>query len=298
MRGMFAWDDARVLLAIQRSASLSAAARMLGVNQSTVSRRLRALEESLGVRVFVQSDDGFAVSPAGERMLAHATRMEEEALALERAAHGADERLSGTVRVTTADALSARVVAPLLAELHARLPGLDVELMADTRTFSLTKREADLAIRTMRPQEARVVMRRLSGFASTVYASEAYVARHGRPRLADLARHPIVGVADPAWQEARWLARVAPDARVVLKTNSTLAQLAATRAGMGVGILPCYVGDAEPDLVCVVPPEQGVQRELVLVFHRDLRQSPRIRACADFLVEALTAKAAMFEGRA
>ena len=296
MHGMFGWDDARFLLAVHRHASLSAAARALGVNQSTVGRRLRALEAALGVRVFLETGEGFVASPLGERLLAHAARMEDEALALERAARGADARLTGTVRITSADLLSARVVTPLLVELHERYPGLDLELIADTRTYSLTKREADIGIRTMRPREARVVMRRVSGFVSSVYASKAYVERHGRPREEDLVKHPFVGVEDPAWGEAQWVARVAPGARLVFKTNSTLAQLAATRAGTGLGILPCYVGDPEPDLVRLVPPERGVQRELLVVFHRDLQQTPRIRACVDFLIQGLSARAAAFEG--
>jgi DNA-binding transcriptional LysR family regulator len=296
--GMFAWDDARFLLAVHRCPSLSAAARQLGVNQSTVGRRLRALEAAVGVRILIQTPEGFVVSPAGDRLVAHATRMEDEALALERAAQGAESRLTGTVRVTSADTLSARVVAPLLAELHRRTPGLDFELIADTRTLSLSKREADMAIRTMRPKEARVIMRRICGFVSLAYASRGYLERHGRPRAGELAKHPFVGVEDPAWQEAVWLERVAPGARVVLKSNSTLAQLAATRAGIGLGILPCYVGDVEPDLVPVVTPEKGVHRELMLVLHQDLKETPRIRACADFLVERLSAQSAVFEGKA
>jgi DNA-binding transcriptional LysR family regulator len=224
--------------------------------------------------------------------------MEDEALALERDASGAEARLLGTVRVTSADALSALVVSPLLAELHKRIPGLDFELIADTRTYSLSKREADLAIRTMRPREAQVVMRRICGFASSVYASRAYVQEHGRPREGELSKHAFIGVEDPSWHEARWLEQMVPGARVVLKSNSTLAQLAATRAGIGVAILPCYVGDPDPDMVRLLPPDRGVMRGLFVVCHRDLQHTPRFRACLDFLIESLSAQAASFEGNA
>src|SRR5262245_3124441 len=122
---MFSWDDARILLAVHRTRSLSAAGRQLGVNQSTVGRRLRALDESLSVRAFLHTPDGYVLSPAGERLLAPAMRMEEDALALAREASGAEARLTGTVRVTGPDTLSARVLAPLLAALHTRLPGID-----------------------------------------------------------------------------------------------------------------------------------------------------------------------------
>jgi DNA-binding transcriptional LysR family regulator len=297
VHGMFTWDDARVMLAVQRTGSLSAAGRELGVNQSTVGRRLHALDEALGVKVFLQTAEGYLLSPAGERLLSHARKMEDDAFALERAASGADAGLTGPVCVTGPDALSARVLAPLLVELHGKLPRVDFELLADNRTLSLSRREADMAVRTARPREASVVMRRLCGFASAVYASRGYVERCGLPRERDLGRHPFVGVEDAAWEENRWLARVAPKARVVFKTNSTLSQLGPTLQGLGLGLLPCYVADPEPELVRVVPPERCVMRELWLVLHKDLQYTPRVRACADFLFASLTARAAAFEGR-
>ena len=248
MHGMFEWGDARILLAVHREGSLSAAGRLLGLNQSTIGRRLRALEEALGMKAFVQTPGGLALSPGGERLLEHAARMEDEAFALERDASGADAGLAGTVRVTGPDAVSARVLAPVLSEMHARLPGIDVELVADNRTLSLSKREADMAVRTSRPREAASVMRRLCGFASAVYASKEYLARHGKPGERELARHPFISVDDASWLETRWLEKNAPGARVLFRTNSTLAQIVPTVAGLGLGILPCYVGDAEPAL--------------------------------------------------
>jgi DNA-binding transcriptional LysR family regulator len=290
---MFEWDDARYFLAVHRTGSLTAAGRQLGVNQSTVSRRMHALEEALGARLFLQTPDGYFLSPAGERLLPRAARMEDEALALEREATGQEARLTGPVRVTGADAFSARVLAPLLADFHARTPGIDVELIADTRTLSLTKREADLAVRTARPKEPSLVLRRICGLASAGYASTAYgkVVKAG-----DLSSHPFLSAEDPTWSENLWLARVAPGARVVFKSNSTEAQLAATRKGIGIGILPCYVGDAEQGLVRVLGPHVVVTRDLWLVMHRDLQHSARIRACADFLAEAIAARAPEFEG--
>jgi DNA-binding transcriptional LysR family regulator len=295
---MFDWNDARYFLAVHRTKTLSAAARQLGVNQSTVSRRLRALEDALGARLFVQTRDGYFASDAGERLLARAARVEDEALALEREASGQEARLTGPVRITGADAFSPRVLAPLIVELHARVPGLDFELIADTRTLSLTKREADMAVRTARPKEPSLVIRRLCGFASSLYASRAYVAAHGKATMADLAKHAFTAPDDATWAESLWLARHAPGARVVLKTNSTEAQLAATKAGAAIGFLSCYIGDPEPDLVRLVPPEKAVMRDLWLVVHKDLQHSARVRACADFIAGAIAARAAMFEGRA
>ncbi len=294
---MFTWDDARYLLAIHRTRSLSSAGRRLGVNQSTVSRRLRALEDALGIRLFLQTPDGFLLSPAGERLLAHATRMEDEAIALEREASGEEARLTGTVRVTGPDALGARVVAPLLAALSERLPDVDFELVAENRTLSLTRREADMAVRTIRPREPHVVARKICPIASAVYASASYLQRHGQPRDGDWTSHRFISADEAMWAENLWLARTAPAARVVLKTNSTIAQLAATVAGMGLGILPCYLGDVEPGLVRIPASEPAVVRDIWLVIHRDLAHSPRIRACADHLVGAIGKKARDFAGR-
>jgi DNA-binding transcriptional LysR family regulator len=158
--------------------------------------------------------------------------------------------------------------------------------------LNLTEREADLAVRTARPKEPSLVLRRISGFASAVYASKSF----GKVVPTELSRYPFVGVDDASWVESLWLARQVPGARV-FKSNSTEAQLAVTARGVGLGILPCYVGDAEPDLVRVVEPDKGLTRELWLVMHKDLQTSARIRRVADFLARVLVARAAEFEGR-
>ena len=297
MHLMFEWDDARYFLAIHRTKSLSEAGRRLEVNQSTVGRRLRALEEALGgATLFVRTPDGYVLAPAGERLLPRAERIEEAAFAFEREASGRQAALTGTVRVTGPDAFSARVLVPLLAELCAKMPGLDVELVAENRTLSITKREADMAVRTLRPKEPSLVTRRLAELGSALYASEAYLARAGDPRTrADLSGDAFVGVDDAAWSEGIWLKRTYPTARVVMKTNSTPAQLAATQAGMGIGILPCYVGDTEPGLVRVSK-ERVIVRHVWLALHQDLQHAGRIRACADHLTDGILAMSATLAG--
>jgi DNA-binding transcriptional LysR family regulator len=297
MHLMFEWDDARYFLAIHRTKTLSEAGRRLEVNQSTVGRRLRALEEALGTTLFARTPDGYVLAPAGERLLPRAERIEEAAYAFEREASGRQAALSGTVRVTGPDAFSARVLVPLLAELCAKMPGLDVELVAENRTLSITKREADMAVRTLRPKEPSLVTRRLAELGSSLYASEAYLARRGDPRTrgGDLSGDAFVGVDDAAWSEGLWLKRAYPNARVVMKTNSTPAQLAATHAGMGIGILPCYIGDTEPGLVRVTD-ERVVVRHVWLALHQDLQHAGRIRACADHLTDGIVAQSAVLAG--
>jgi DNA-binding transcriptional LysR family regulator len=291
---MFEWDDARYFLAIQRAGSLSEAGRRLRVNQSTVGRRLQALEHALGTTLFVRTADGYFLSPAGERLLRRAERMEDEALALEREASGRESSLTGTVRVTGPDALSVRIVLPILAEMRRRMPGLDFELVAENRTLSLTKREADVAVRTFRPSEPSLVARKICTLGSALYASAQYLERHGAPKNADFNGHAFIGTEDPAWQEAVWIKRRAPGAHVVLKTNSTPAQLAATIEGMGIGILPCYLADEQP--LVRVAPAPVIIRDVWLTLHKDLQHQARVRACADLLVEGILAEEALLAG--
>jgi DNA-binding transcriptional LysR family regulator len=294
---MFEWDDARSFLAVFRSGSLSAAARQLRVNQSTVGRRVAALEDALGARLFFKTPDGYVLAPAGERLLPHATRMEDEAHALEREVLGQESQLTGSIRITASDAFSVRVVSELLVAFHERYPDIQLELIADNRPLSLTKREADMCLRFGRPKEPLLVTRRLLDFPSAVYASHAYVTRRGK--VTDhFAGHDFVMFDEGLnyGPEARWIAQHARDARIVLRSNSTLAQLAAVRGGMGLAVLPTYLGDATPELARVVPPEATYTETLWLVLHRDLQHAARIRACAEFLTAALAERAADLGG--
>jgi len=294
---MFPWDDARFFLAVQRTGSLSAAARQLGVNQSTVGRRLAALEESLGTRLFVRTAEGYVASAAGERLVAHAERMEEEAISLAREATGESSSLVGTVRVTAPDAFGAVFLVPVLAELHARHPQIELEIIAENRIFNLTKREADMAVRIARPREPHVVLRHAGDLANALYASKAYVSARGTPQ-ADLAGHEVVAWDDAFSQidEARWLAG-RKGAKVALRTSSTIAQLRAAMSGIGLAVLPCYLADPEPELVRVIQPENLPRRQIWLAVHPDVRHAARIRAASDFIVEAIKARSAELLGK-
>jgi DNA-binding transcriptional LysR family regulator len=286
---MFDWDDARYFLAIHRTGTLSAASRRLGVNQSTVGRRLETLEESLGVRLFLRTRDGYSISPAGEQLVPRAERMEDEADAIARELVGQQARLSGSVRVTTSPAFGPRVIAPILAEFLALHPAIDLELDADNRMFSLTKREADMAIRFARPPDRHLVASKLAGFGNAVYCAPSYVDKRGRPRP-PFEGHDFIAEYPEATPEARWVAQHAAKGRVVFKSSSTHVHLVMTLAGLGIALLPCYLGDREPGLVRLCPPLPAVQRAVWLVMHRDLQYAPRIRACADFLAERIRAR--------
>jgi DNA-binding transcriptional LysR family regulator len=290
----FEWSDARIFLAIHRTKSLSGAGRSLRVNQSTVGRRLAVLEETLGVHLFDRTPDGYAITPTGERFLAHAERMECEAEDVTREIAGEEARLTGAVRITAADAFGLRVMTPLLARFHTKYPDIEIVLISDSRTLSLTKREADIGIRSPRPQEPSLVTRRVLDHAYALYASRAYLDARGMPRD-DFDGHDFIGFEDDIGPEARWFAQRLRRGRVVMRLNRTMGAFELTRLGVGIAVLPCYLADAEPDLVRVLPSESIVQ-ELWLVMHKDLRHAARIRACADFIVEELSARADEFRG--
>ncbi len=285
---MFDWDDLRVFLEVHRTGSLTAAGHRLGANPSTVGRRLATFEKTLGANLFFRTPDGHVATPAGERLLLHADRIEEEALAVGREIAGEEERLRGTIRITAPDAFSASVLVPLLAAFRRRWPDIDIEVIADNRVLSLTKREADMALRVNRPRDSGLVVRRLSDFGSGLYASRSYIAEHGMPKP-DWAGHLVVGVDESCGErpDRRWLEENVKKARVVLKVNGTHAQLSAVVEGVGMSLLPAYLASSEPDLVCVVPSKSALMESLWLVLHKDLRHSAKVRACADFLTEEI-----------
>ncbi|PTL82818.1 LysR family transcriptional regulator [Vitiosangium sp. GDMCC 1.1324] len=295
---MFGWDDARFFLEIHRAGSLSAAGRKLRVNQSTVSRRLAALESALGARLFDRTPDGYLLTPAGEALLPRAERMEDEAIAAARDVAGGESRLVGTVRLTAPETFGSRFLTARLADFHQRYPDITLELVADNRAFSLSRREADVALRLDRPTQPLLVTRQVAEVGTTLYAAKAYLSTRGKPRSSDFTGHDLIGFDETFQPEAevRWLAQRTRGARVVFKSNSPQSQLAAAEAGMGLALLPCYLAEPVPGLVQVLPVSEGVVRGLWLVLHRDLRQTARVRALTEFLTQLLRREHARLRG--
>src|SRR5919108_3834870 len=262
------WNEPRLVLAVYRAGGLTAAADLLGIDHSTAFRRLNALEKRLGVRLFERLPAGsYQATPAGERMAAAAERMEDEALSLERDITGRDHRLSGRLRVPSSETLAYSRLTTHLAAFRKAHPGIVVELAITNRVLSLSRREADIALRPVRPTEGDLWGRKLADVAWTLYASPTLLEAIGGPlpRADNVAEHPLIG-----WQEdvagvvaADWLRRVAPAAAFVYRTSSLVNQLIAAKAGIGVALLPCYLGDGHPGLArALVDPVPDLAGEL------------------------------------
>jgi DNA-binding transcriptional LysR family regulator len=300
--GMDDWNDLRLVLAIHRAGSLTAAATALGVDHSTTFRRLKSVEERLGVRLFERLPGGaYEATEAGVRMATGAERMEDEALALARDLTGRDHRLHGRLRVTSSETLAYSRLAPLLAAFRQAHPGIVVELAIDNRVLDLSRREADIALRPVRPTEGDLWGRQLARVAWGLYAAPGYLEARGRlASVRGLGRHALIG-----WEEsasgiaaADWLARSAPAEAVVYRSNSLVNQLVAAKAGIGLALLPCYLGDGEAGVArALARPIAELEGELWIVTHADLRKTARIRAFFDLVGEQLAQQRALFEGR-
>jgi len=294
---MLAWDDVRFYLAVQRTGTLVAAAKTLRVDATTVGRRIAALETAIGARLFERVAGTLALTSAGEAVLAAALRIETE-IAVVHDVAGLDRRIAGRVRVATPEAFGIRFVTPRLANLLAREPALQIELLTDRRILDLTRREADLAVRTTPPASGTLVVRKAGQYAVQLYASTAYLAAHGEPRSeAALSRRPLIfsGSRRVDLPEERYLEAFLRPGAARLETSNVLAQLGATIAGLGIAALPCYLADAEPGLRCVLP-RRVIWRTLWIVTREQLRNTPRIRVVADFLAAEFARERDLLEG--
>jgi DNA-binding transcriptional LysR family regulator len=289
------WDDLRLVLAVARAGSLVGAARSLGISHPTVFRRVNRIEGRLGVRLFERARDGYALTAAGEELTTLAGRMDGEIAALERRLAGRDLRPAGSVRVTTTDTLLLGLLTPLFAAFRRRHPEITLEVAAANSFFNLSRREADVAIRPSRDPPDPLVGRKIADIATAVYRPRR------SPELADddLARRDWV-IPDDSLSHlpiARWLADRRLEGRAVYRANSLVALLDAARNGLGLVVLPCYVGDREPAVARVGAPREELRSELWLLTHPDLRRVARIRAFLDAMAELLQPLRPLFEGR-
>jgi DNA-binding transcriptional LysR family regulator len=284
------WDNARVFLAICRQGTLRAAAAELRVDQATVGRRLAALEKSLDVRLFLRTPGGYLPTPAGERARLGAEQMEQAAHRLLREMQGTDRRLSGTVRLACTDTTATTFLIPALAGLHRQHPDVRVVLSVSTQLTNLTRREADLAVRVLRPDSPDLIARHLSRREVGLYASRDYLARHGEPTPGSaFADHDVViyqaGVSRLHGDSL--CGEPIANARVAMEVNTGMMLAQAVRAGLGIGEVPTHLAESLEELVRIWP-QRSEEYDLWLVMHRDLHRTARVRAVADAVVDALT----------
>ncbi|PZX34354.1 Transcriptional regulator, LysR family [Cupriavidus phytorum] len=282
------WDDTRIFLALQRERTLRQAARVAGVDQATVGRRLAALEHALGATLFLRTSEGYVLTPAGENALRSAEKMEKFAHDLVRQAQGADSRLAGEVKVTTTDSLALEFVIPAIARVHAEHPDVRVMLNTSTQMLNLARREADIAIRNMKPENPDLVARRLAHWPVGLFASSEYLARRGTPAQADaFAGHDVVmyqpylhGSAAPTL-----VGEPIHTGRLVAAVNSSLMLRTMIRTGMAIGEVPVPLAERD-GLVRIWPGRERAGRyEVWLVTHQDLRHTARVRTMIDSIVD-------------
>ena len=293
------WEDLRFVLAVADAASLAGAARALGVNHTTVLRRVNAFEERLGLRLFDRLPSGYALTAGGEEMLAAARAMAETVTALERRLFGQDLRLEGALRVTTTDTLMASVVPPVLARFREAHPGITLEVATQNTMANLTKREADVAIRPVVDPPETLVGRRVAGVAFAVYAAPALAATIDRPAAVPaLAGLPWVAPDDSLAGSgvARWMRAALPHVTVAMRADSLVSLAEAAEAGIGATALPCYLADGRPGLARMTPPIPELGAALWVLTHEDLRRTARVSAFTEFAFGALAARRARLEG--
>jgi DNA-binding transcriptional LysR family regulator len=283
------WEDFKYFLAVARSGSLTGAARALKSSAATVGRRIIDLERKLDARLFDRGQTGYSLTESGEAIRVKAEEVEEAVLSLEREAFGRDLRASGKVRVATAEDIASVIVAPKLGDFRHTHPGIVVEIVSSWDVVSLPRREADVAIRTLRPTHGDFVLRQVGIWKCALYVSKTYArARKIAPnadRLADL--DVITWTEEHRFRGGDWFGEHAVDAPIVFAANSRHIQYAACKAGLGAAVLPCLAADNDPDLVQLLPAERVRSVPLWLVAHRDLLRTARVRAVMDFLVEIM-----------
>lgn len=279
-------DDLRLFLAVMREGNMLAAARRAGVDHSTVARRITVMERTLGARLFDRSPRGVAPTPAAFALVPSAERIESELLAVMGSVAGRDSEVEGTVRLATPEAFASYIVAPHVAALRALHPRLTLELASESRSSSLSRREADIAVMLKPPPKGRLVTRKMVDYRLGLYAARDYLDRLGAPATrADLGRHIFVSYIEElaGFPEMIALDQIFPSATIAFRSSSSAAQHAAVVAGMGLGVLHVFAAAHDDRLVRVLPQDVEVWRSYWLVMHADMQRLPRVRATVDFL---------------
>lgn len=290
------WDDVRIFLAVARTGQILAASKRLGLNHATLSRRLTSLEKALKTRLFVRRTNGCELTEEGGRFLISAERMEAEMLDVQASLGRVDAAISGTVRIGAPDGFGVSFLAPRLGRLTALHPELKIELVPVPRSFSLSQREADIAITIERPEQGRLVFSKLTDYSLGLYASKSYVEEHGRPDTVEaLKAHRRIGyVEDLIFSPSlNFTGEVMRDWDASFAISSAIGQTEAVRSGAGIGILHDYIARGDAGLVRLLP-EVSIRRSYWTAFHENARQLARVKTVVEFLQETVAKERRMF----
>lgn len=288
---MYDWNDLKAFLAVAETGSTLSAAQSMRVSQTTVARRIAALEEATGLNLFERRQAGYALTPVGEAMMASAIAVRDAADRFGEAAGARSRDAGGTVSLTTMEIFAVTILPPILRDLRAVHPGIHIHLDTADEPRDLAAGAADIAIRSSKqPTGGGLVGRRIADNPWTVYCSRDYADLHGIPHTREeLAGHPFIGGGGYVWEPYQaWLRQYRLEDSVVMKYDTGTGLLAGVRSGMGLTILPAFIADHEPDLIRCIPPKNEDTTGLWLLTHERLRHVPRVRLVLDFLAAELT----------
>ena len=279
------WDDIRIFLAVARAGQLLGASKRLGLNHATVGRRLTVLESNLRTRLVERHTNGCVLTSAGVEFLERAERMEQEMTSARAAIHKDDEEIAGTVRIGASDGFGSVFLAPRLRPLLDKYPQLKIELVPVPQSFSLSRREADIAITIGQPEHGRVVVRKLVDYSLSLFASKQYLEQHGSPKtIDDLGHHRLVGYVDDLIfsPNLHYKTEFSKTWTSQFECTTTVGQMEAVSAGLGIGILHDFLVQPHHQLTRILR-KQSITRSYWLVFHESARHIRRVKIVSDFI---------------
>jgi DNA-binding transcriptional LysR family regulator len=290
------WDDLRFFLAVSERGSVSGAAKLLNVNHSTVLRRLASLEKRLGARLFDRVPDGYEMTAQGEELRNQLRGIREQIEIAQTKLRGRDLGLDGAIRITTTDTLMHGLLMPYFAEFHALHAAIQLEIAVNNTFLSLTRREADVALRPSNTIPETLIGRRAGRLRSAIYGSKSYLKRNHKKKA--WADHDWVAPDESLAHlaQAKWMRENIPEARIPTRVDSLLGMVAAVRNGMGLGLLLCFLADGEKDLVRLADPFDELDTDLWILSHPALKGVVRIKALSDFLYNKLRASDKLVHG--
>ncbi|WID96365.1 LysR family transcriptional regulator [Bosea vestrisii] len=295
-----AWDDFRLIRAIAEARSLPAAAELIGLNHSTVFRRLGQIEASLGTRLFERHRSGYVPTPAGEEMAGLAERLETDIAGFTRRLAGREILPAGELRVTTNDSLLVELLTPLFAAFMRQCPDIKLDVLLGNQALNLSKRDADVAIRATDNPPENLIGRRVAQIGWALYGRAIDFPEGAPSDQAELTQLRWISLGDQFsnFKVVQYRQKHIPADQTVYKLNTVLGLAEAVEAGIGIGFLPCFIADKRPALVRLAPPQTGYAADLWLLTHPDLRHSPRVRLFLDFMAAELTKLRPLMEGGA